>query len=143
MKEAERAIGQLRLAAVAVATQGMKEHLGSRTFWPIYETLDRLGAPLCVHNRREGPTGDHRFDSFLYMHTIGRPVETAIQFAGLMRDLTGSYTLPLTLAGLLLLPAALSAFSIREKQYSTRERNRLTSTRAGETTAVPSPNSSP
>jgi MFS family permease len=75
------------------------------------------------------------------IHQIGGA--TSIQFAGLMRDLTGSYTLPFTLAGLLLLSAALSAFSIREKQYSTRERHRLTSTRAGETTAVPSPNSSP
>jgi predicted TIM-barrel fold metal-dependent hydrolase len=37
-----------------------------------------------VHNRREGPAGDKRFDSFIFMHTIGRPVETFIQFAGLM-----------------------------------------------------------
>lgn len=62
-------------------------------------------------------------------HQIG--AATSIQFAGLMRDLTGSYTLPFTLAGLLLLPAALSAFSIREQQYSARQRNRLTSTPAG------------
>jgi MFS family permease len=61
----------------------------------------------------------------------------SIQFAGLMRDLTGSYTLPFSIAGLLLLPAALSAFSIREKQYSARARNRLASTRVGESSAVP------
>jgi hypothetical protein len=54
----------------------------------------------------------------------------SIQFAELMRDLTGSYTLPFTIAGLLLLPAALSAFSIREKQYSVREQNRSTTTHA-------------
>jgi len=60
----------------------------------------------------------------------------SIQFAGLMRDLTGSYTIPFTIAGLLLLPAALSAFSIREKEYSARERSRLASMRAGETAAV-------
>ena len=34
------------------------------------------------------------------IHQIGGA--TSIQFAGLMRDLTGSYTLPFTLAGLLL-----------------------------------------
>jgi MFS family permease len=60
----------------------------------------------------------------------------SIQFAGLMRDLTGSYTIPFTIAGLLLLPAALSAFSIREKEYSAREQNRLASRRAGATTAA-------
>jgi predicted TIM-barrel fold metal-dependent hydrolase len=84
VKEANRAITELGMAAVAVATQGMREHLGSQTFWPIYEELQRLGVPLCVHNRRSGPAGDNRFDSFLYMHTIGRPVETVIQFVGLM-----------------------------------------------------------
>jgi predicted TIM-barrel fold metal-dependent hydrolase len=62
----------------------MQEHLGAQKFWPIYEELQRLDVPFCVHNRREGPQGEHRFDSFLYMHTIGRPVETAIQFAGLI-----------------------------------------------------------
>ena len=84
VKEANRAVTELGLAGVAVATQGMKEHLGSRTFWPIYEELQHLGVPFCVHNRREGPAGDQRFDSFLFMHTIGRPVETVIQFAGLL-----------------------------------------------------------
>jgi predicted TIM-barrel fold metal-dependent hydrolase len=82
--EANRAVTKLGLASIAVATQGMKEHLGAQTFWPLYEELERLNVPLCVHNRREGPAGEVRFDSFIFMHTIGRPVETFIQFAGLM-----------------------------------------------------------
>ncbi len=82
--EANRAVTKLGLASIAVATQGMKEHLGAETFWPLYEELERLNVPLCVHNRREGPAGEIRFDSFIFMHTIGRPVETFIQFAGLM-----------------------------------------------------------
>ena len=84
VSEVHRAVTKLGLVAIAIASQGMKEHLGSRTFWPIYDEMQRLNVPLCVHNRREGPAGDDRFDSFLYLHTIGRPVETAIQFAGLI-----------------------------------------------------------
>lgn len=84
VKEANRAVIELGLVAVAVATQGMREHLGSQTFWPIYDEIQRLNVPFCVHNRREGPAGDHRFDSFIYMHTIGRPVETVIQFVGMI-----------------------------------------------------------
>ncbi|MGH7928094.1 MAG: amidohydrolase family protein [Candidatus Binatia bacterium] len=84
VEEAHRAVTKLGLASIAVASQGMKEHLGSKTFWPLYEELERLNVPLCVHNRREGPAGEIRFDSFIFMHTIGRPVETFIQFAGLM-----------------------------------------------------------
>ncbi|HTM08441.1 MAG TPA: amidohydrolase family protein [Verrucomicrobiae bacterium] len=82
--ELERAVTKLGLAAVAVATQGMKEHLGSERFWPLYDEIQRLNVPLCVHNRRAAPAGDDRYESFIHMHTIGRPVETFIQFAGLM-----------------------------------------------------------
>ena len=57
IEEANRAVTKLGLAAIAVASQGMKEHLGSQTFWPLYEELQRLNTPLCVHNRREGPAG--------------------------------------------------------------------------------------
>jgi uncharacterized protein len=84
VQEVNRAVTKLGLAGIAIASQNMKEHLGSETFWPIYEEIQRLNVPFCVHNRREGPAGDVRFDSFLYMHTIGRPVETIIQFVGLM-----------------------------------------------------------
>lgn len=55
--------------------------------------------------------------SFL-AHQIGGAA--SIQFAGVMRDLTGSYTVPFAVAGLLLLPAALAAFAIRERQYSVK-----------------------
>jgi MFS family permease len=61
----------------------------------------------------------------------------SIQFAGLMRDVAGSYTLPLTIAGIALLPAAVSAFSIREQQYSGQEQKRPPSTAAVYTTAAP------
>ncbi|HSF30103.1 MAG TPA: MFS transporter [Candidatus Tectomicrobia bacterium] len=62
------------------------------------------------------------------IHQVGGAA--SIQFAGLMRDVAGSYTLPYTVAGLLLLPAALSAFSIREQQYIGREQDRPASASA-------------
>jgi MFS family permease len=66
------------------------------------------------------------------IHQVGGAV--SIQFAALMRDISGSYTLPYTIAGVLLLPAALSAFSIREQQYTGREQDRAVSTSAVSTT---------
>ena len=44
----------------------------------------------------------------------------AILLAGYLFDLTGSYTLPFAIAGAMLFPAALSAFTIRERKYSMR-----------------------
>lgn len=84
IEEVNRAISKLGLAGIAVASQGMKDHLGAQKFWPIYDEIQRLNAPFCVHNRRQGPVGENRFDSFLYMHSLGRPVETFMQFAGLI-----------------------------------------------------------
>jgi uncharacterized protein len=81
--EARRAITELGLVGLTVTTQGVREHLGSKTYWPIYEEVQRLNVPFCVHNGRQWTAGDRRFDSFLYMHTVGRPVETAIQFVGM------------------------------------------------------------
>jgi len=82
--EVNRAITKLGLVGIAVGTFGMKEHLGAPTFWPIYEELEHLNAPLLVHNSRSGPAGEIRFDTFLFKHTIGRPFETLLDCAALM-----------------------------------------------------------
>lgn len=44
----------------------------------------------------------------------------SVLLAGLLFDITGSYTLPFALVGALLFPAAISAFSIKERKYSAR-----------------------
>ena len=51
-------------------------------------------------------------------HQIGGFV--SVTLAGLLYDVTGSYTLPFAIIGSLLALAALSAFTIREKKYSAR-----------------------
>ena len=55
--------------------------------------------------------------SFLF-HAVGS--FSSVLLAGFLFDLTGSYTLPFALAGSLLFPAALAAFTIRERKYSAR-----------------------
>jgi predicted TIM-barrel fold metal-dependent hydrolase len=82
--EVNRAITKLGLVGIAIGSFGMKEHLGTPTFWPIYEELQRLNVPLLVHNSRQGPAGEIRFDTFLFRHTIGRPFETLLDCAALM-----------------------------------------------------------
>ncbi len=49
-------------------------------------------------------------------HQVGSFI--MVLLAGFLFDLTGSYTLPFSIAGALLFPAALAAFSIRERKYS-------------------------
>lgn len=51
-------------------------------------------------------------------HQIGGAL--SIQFSGIMRDLTGAYTIPFAAAGLFLLFASVVSFSIQERRYSSR-----------------------
>ena len=50
---------------------------------------------------------------------------SGVLLAGFLYDLTGSYTLPFALVGSMLFPAALLAFNIKERRYSTRYRIQL------------------
>ena len=51
-------------------------------------------------------------------HQLG--AAASIQFAGIMRDVTGSYDLPFAVAGSLLVVASFLSFSVREKRYSSK-----------------------
>ena len=66
--------------------------------------------------------------SFL-CHQVGSFV--SILAAGLLFDITGSYTLPFAVGGALLFPAALSAFSIKERKFSARYQTAVPAAAAG------------
>ena len=67
--------------------------------------------------------------SFLF-HQVGS--FASILLAGFLYDITGSYTIPFAIAGAMLFPAALSAFSIKERKYSTRYQTQIAPAAAGD-----------
>jgi len=48
-----------------------------------------------------------------------------VVLAGVLKDATGSYTIPFLFAGSLLFPAAITAFFIKERKYSSRYQSQL------------------
>ena len=83
--EVSRAVKELGLLGIVVSSLGLAEHLGSRTFWPIYDELQNLKVPLIVHNlSHQVPTGQRYPDSFLFQDTVGGSMETLHAFTGLM-----------------------------------------------------------
>jgi predicted TIM-barrel fold metal-dependent hydrolase len=82
--EIKRAVTELGLSGVVLSSFGLKEHIGSRTYWPIYEQMERLNVPLMIHASIQGPLGDRRADTFLLQHTVGRPVATLYDCAALI-----------------------------------------------------------
>ena len=67
--------------------------------------------------------------SFLF-HQVGSFI--SILAAGLLFDMTGSYTVPFAIGGALLFPAALSAFSIKERKFSIRYQTAVAAPAAGD-----------
>ena len=45
---------------------------------------------------------------------------TSVLLAGYLREITGDYIIAFSIAAVMLYPAALSAFTIRERKYSVR-----------------------
>ena len=56
----------------------------------------------------------------------------SVLLAGLLFDITGSYVLPFAIVGALLFPAAISAFSIKERKYSARYQIAVPTAAAGD-----------
>ena len=50
----------------------------------------------------------------------GTFIEDARPLSGIMKDVTGAYTIPFAIGGLCLLFASVVSFSIQEKRYSSR-----------------------
>jgi uncharacterized protein len=83
--EANRAVTELGLVGIVVSSLGLSEHLGAPTFWPLYEELEKLSAPLLVHNlSHQVPAWQRLPDSFLFQDTVGGSMETLHAFTGLM-----------------------------------------------------------
>jgi predicted TIM-barrel fold metal-dependent hydrolase len=77
VQEIKRAVSELGLVGIAVSSLGLPEHVGAPTFWPIYQELERLNAPLLIHNLSyQGPGQDLRADTFLMQDAVGGSMET-------------------------------------------------------------------
>lgn len=75
--ELKRAVTELGLVGIALSSLGLAEHVGAPAYWPIYQEMERLNAPLLVHNLcYQGPGQDLRADTFLLQDTVGGSMET-------------------------------------------------------------------
>jgi len=83
--EVRRAVKELGLVGIVVSSLGLTEQLGSPTYWPIYDELEKLNRPLIIHNlAHQVPVWQRYPDSFLFQETVGGSMETLHAFTGLM-----------------------------------------------------------
>jgi predicted TIM-barrel fold metal-dependent hydrolase len=64
--------------------EGIKDHLGAKLYWPIYEEAEKLGCALAVHVGSLHHLGMDGFSTYYPVHALGHPFGIAIQAAGLL-----------------------------------------------------------
>jgi uncharacterized protein len=64
--------------------EGIKDHLGAKVYWPIYQEAEKLGCALAVHVGSLHHLGMDGFSTYYPVHALGHPFGIAIQAAGIM-----------------------------------------------------------
>ncbi|MGH7930155.1 MAG: amidohydrolase family protein [Candidatus Binatia bacterium] len=93
IQDVEAAVAELRRAVKELGMvggmlpsngEGIKDHLGAKLYWPIYEEAEKLGCSLAVHVGSLQHLGMDGFSTYYPVHALGHPFGIAIQAAGLL-----------------------------------------------------------
>ena len=82
--ELRRAIKELGMVGAMLPSngEGIKGHLGSKIYWPIYEEAEKLGCPLAVHVGCLHHLGMDTIGVYYPVHALGHPFGIMAQAAG-------------------------------------------------------------
>ena len=84
--ELRRAVEDLGMCGAMLPSTGLKAHLGSREYWPIYAEAERLGCSLGVHGGCHGGMGLDDFNVYPAVHGLGHPFGQMISFSGILMN---------------------------------------------------------
>jgi predicted TIM-barrel fold metal-dependent hydrolase len=84
--ELRRAVKELGMLGGMLPSngEGIKDHLGAKFYWPVYEEAERLGCALAVHVGSLHHLGMDGFSTYYPVHALGHPFGIVIQAAGLL-----------------------------------------------------------
>ena len=93
MQEPEAAVAELRrivnklgMCGAMLPSTGLRSHLGSREYWPVYAEAERLGCCLAIHGGAHGGLGFDDFNNNAAAHALGHPAGVLIGFVGLLTN---------------------------------------------------------
>jgi predicted TIM-barrel fold metal-dependent hydrolase len=82
--ELRRAVTELGFRGAMLPTNGLRGHLGSAEYWPVYEEAATLGCAIATHSGAHGGMGLDYLNPYAGVHALGHPFGTMIQFAGIV-----------------------------------------------------------
>ena len=85
-EELRRAVKELGMVAAMLPSngEGLKAHLGSKTYWPIYEEAEKLGCALAVHGGSHHHLGMDTYSVYYPVNALGHPFGIMVQAAGMI-----------------------------------------------------------
>ena len=84
--ELRRAVEELGMLGAMLPATGLKSHLGSKEYWPVYQEADRLGCCLAVHGGCHSGLGLDTMNVFPVVHALGHPLSIMISFSGIIAN---------------------------------------------------------
>lgn len=82
--ELRRAVLELGMPGAMLPSRGLKAHLGSREYWPVYAEANRLGCVLAVHSGDMSGIGMDDLSPFAAVHSLGHPYGLMVCFAAVV-----------------------------------------------------------
>lgn len=86
VEELHRAVKDLGMLGAMLPSngEGMKAHLGSKIYWPIYEEAEKLGCSIAVHGGCHHHFGMDNFSTYYPIHALGHPFGIMVQAAAML-----------------------------------------------------------
>jgi len=82
--ELRRTVNELGFRGAMLPTNGLKGHLGSAEYWPVYEAAAELDCAIATHSGAHGNFGLDYLNPYAGVHALGHPFGTMISFAGIV-----------------------------------------------------------
>ncbi len=82
--ELDRAVNELGMCGAMIPSTGLKGHVGSKEYWPVYQAADRLGCAIALHGGCHNNIGLDDMNAFVPVHALGHPFGLMISFAGML-----------------------------------------------------------
>lgn len=84
VEELERAVTELGFCGAMLPSTGLKDQLGAKEYWPVYEAADRLRCAIGVHGGAHSGMGFDHMNVYTPVPAIGHPHGLLFQFAGML-----------------------------------------------------------
>lgn len=93
LQDPEAAVAELRRVVTEygfrggmLPSNGLKDHLGAKQYWPLYAEAERLGCCLCVHGGSHMGLGLDQLDVWPFIQGLGHPFGLMVAFAGIVSN---------------------------------------------------------